>query len=637
MSGTSVLLFAAAVGVLFVAHVVRALRHSFLFSKGELAERFDLLLALSFTYALNTLLPLRIGEIARVLFIAARLRLRVPYVAATVIAERVSDMVVVAGISAAIAMSLGGPTPAARTSAIVLGAAALVAIVGALLVQRAARVRRLVWRLASIFNETIKVGLVECVWTVSQLLTEGPILTARFLTATLGMWTLYLTAFWLFATSVGVALSEVSFALLGAPLQPLFSELFAGGMSRTNIALLAFTSVPIGVVICYGLVRNRREIGRSLRFMQRFGLAPAQLAPPPISRRFRNTDDYALLLVAHFTATNQIVSAFAAEGMEDAVVHRLLPGGSDAVTAVVEVAGALSIRKLAAANAGKKLRVQAQWLRAHEDALSLAHVIGERQLADRYHYDMPFSITARDFYDVIHTASIETSKTVLRGVVEDMARFHEAHALGTASDAVVDAYLEQKVVANVRNVLSYARVAVGNEYVINGEPHRLGDWDCLLDMDWLRAQIRSRHVSSIHGDLTIENIIVCPDRPKGWYIIDPNPENVLDTPLIDWAKLMQSLNLGYEGLNRGGGTTVSGDVIQVALTKSNAYAQLDTFLTSLLESRLGAEGMREVAFHELVNYLRLTPYKIRHAPQKGLAFFACTSILLRRYREATGA
>ena len=41
--------------------------------------------------------------------------------------------------------------------------------------------------------------------------------------------------------------------------------------------------------------------------------------------------------------------------------------------------------------------------------------------------------------------------------------------------------------------------------------------------------------------------------------------------------------------------------------------------------------MREIAFHELVNYLRLTPYKIRHDPHKALTFFACVSILLRRY------
>ena len=45
------------------------------------------------------------------------------------------------------------------------------------------------------------------------------------------------------------------------------------------------------------------------------------------------------------------------------------------------------------------------------------------------------------------------------------------------------------------------------------------------------------------------------------------------------------------------------------------------------------DALREVYFHELVNYLRLTLYKIRQSPTRGLAFFGCTSLLLRRYTE----
>ena len=59
-----------------------------------------LLLALSISYALNAILPLRIGEVVRALFIAARLRLRLPYVLATVVAERYADLWAVALIGA---------------------------------------------------------------------------------------------------------------------------------------------------------------------------------------------------------------------------------------------------------------------------------------------------------------------------------------------------------------------------------------------------------------------------------------------------------------------------------------------------------------------------------------------------------
>jgi len=148
--------------------------------------------------------------------------------------------------------------------------------------------------------------------------------------------------------------------------------------------------------------------------------------------------------------------------------------------------------------------------------------------------------------------------------------------------------------------------------------------------------VPSRAVSVIHGDLTIENIIASPRHDQRWYLIDPNPVNIFDSPLIDWAKLMQSLNLGYETMNRGSSPDFNGSDLRLAMARSNAYAQLHDHLCTLLRAQLGPEAMREIAFHEIVNYLRLLPYRLRHAPDQGLTFFACTSLLLRRYRE-TGA
>jgi hypothetical protein len=97
---------------------------------------------------------------------------------------------------------------------------------------------------------------------------------------------------------------------------------------------------------------------------------------------------------------------------------------------------------------------------------------------------------------------------------------------------------------------------------------------------------------------------------------------------------MQSLNLGYEAMNRGSAFAMSGSDLRLTLARSNAYAQLHDRFVDLLCTHFGPDGMREIAFHELVNYLRLLPYKIRNAPSQGLTFFACASYLLRRYRES---
>ena len=79
--------------------------------------------------------------------------------------------------------------------------------------------------------------------------------------------------------------------------------------------------------------------------------------------------------------------------------------------------------------------------------------------------------------------------------------------------------------------------------------------------------------------------------------------------------------------------SLSENKIDLILSRSHAYSALHDHLKELIISQYGIDTLREVYFHELINYLRLTPYKIRKDPSMGLTFFACTSILLARYLD----
>ena len=247
-------------------------------------------------------------------------------------------------------------------------------------------------------------------------------------------------------------------------------------------------------------------------------------------------------------------------GLGDAVVHRILPGGSDAVAALVEDRGQLLIRKCATGGAGRKLADQARWLRDYAALLPLTSVQDERQIGDFFAYDMPYrNHSAHDLFDLIHGQPLDQSQTVLAQVVDRMVSFHEKTASGEASADLVKAYLRDKVAANAYAIVDFTReVFPSGRYNVNGHEFNLADWACLTDLDWLSQQVRNRQTASIHGDLTIENIIVDPAFPGGWYLIDPNAGNIFNSPLIDWAKLMQSLNLGYEIFNRGSNAVMDG-------------------------------------------------------------------------------
>jgi hypothetical protein len=278
-----------------------------------------------------------------------------------------------------------------------------------------------------------------------------------------------------------------------------------------------------------------------------------------------------------------------------------------------------------------KLHEQARWLRRHRGDLPLADIIAERQDCAQYRYDMPYLASAHDLYEMVHVMPIEASRQILGEVIDHVDRWHQAHIVGLCDKSAVDAYVERKVITNAAAALEFARLQLPERYAINHEAYALSEWSRLLDGDWVASQLRERWTGSIHGDLTIENIIVCPERRPGWYLIDPNPTNLFDTPLIDWAKLMQSLNLGYEALDRGPPARLEDDAIHLMFSRSRTYAELHDELDRLLKARLGDGAYREVVFHELVNYLRLIPYKMRNQPAKAMTFFACASVLLRRY------
>ena len=628
------LLFAAAIAILLLSHVVRAIRLAPLYPAKYHVRRFDVLLGLAIAYAIGTVLPFRVGELVRTSYVSRRCHVRFAYVAATIVVERLSDAICVGLIAVALMFGAILPLGALVPTAALMFAVGFTGLLVAVAIQKSVAARRAVWYIASLFRTNICYAILDFFWALSEIVTGGVAVRSRFLLLTPPMWALYIVSYALFGKAAHYQLQEVVYALLGSPLRPLAIH-WRGTLRQHELAMLVFTLTPVLLIILYGFMRERTSIvrvlnsfvsGRYIGTLDRIG---------PVSVRFKQPSEYQSFLLARFTNRSDLLADFGVSAILDGTVQRLFPGGSDAITALVEVEDNLLIRKFAIGAAGKKLEVQANWLRHHQADLPLVEVIGERSGPDFYCYDMAYFPTAVDFYDVIHTVPPRESEQVLAEVIEHIAHFHQRTYRGLATRETIARYLDQKATRNAEQVLEYTRQwMTGNSstYQLNGQQFDLADWNYLLDPVWLDKQVRDLRTSSVHGDLTIENIIVNASV-RGMYIIDPNPENLFDSPLIDWGKLMQSLHLGYEALNKAPSCKWADGKLSLILTRSHAYDQLYHFARRDLQERFGPEILREVSFHELINYLRLTPYKLRNAPQKGLTFFACTSILLREYLE----
>ncbi len=629
MLSEGIWLYVIASLLLLAGHVIRAARWALLFPNHRVHRRFDLLLGLAIGYTINAIIPWRLGEIARIWFVARRESLQVSYVATTVVAERLTDLIVVSAI-AILALANANhnfwPIPLFPIGLSI----ALISL--CLSIQRFFVIRRSIWIFASVFNDRIRFRIVDFFWTLSEIVVGGVLLKRRFLVTTLGMWCVYLLSYAAFAHASGQSVSEMMFTMIGSPLKPAAEQLMTGDRVAA-LTLLGFTGFPVIGILIYGGIKHSPSIMRLLNARRRYGWYASREAPGNARNRFKAEGEYEYFLVSLFSGDNKVATSFGLEAIDDGTVNRLFAGGSDAITALVEVEQRLLIRKFAVGAAGEKLKAQHDWLvNYRSDAFPLVNIVGDRQKAGFYHYDMPLVVPSNDFYDFIHTNSIDRSQRIMSEVIESVTAFHDRNVGATAEEDLVHKYLKEKAINNVSFILDFAKtIFPGDTYEINGTQFDWKQWNCLLDLEWMSRQIRERLVTVVHGDLTIENIIVSPQQTPNWYIIDPNPENVFNTRLIDWAKLMQSVHLGYEGLNRNFGCITKDNSIQLAFTKSQAYTELHTQLELLIMQRYGADGLREVYFHELVHYLRLTPYKIRHDPKKGVSFFACTSILLSRY------
>ena len=631
LTSAGLMLFIASLTLLLAGHVFRAIRMTTFYASTSGVGRFDLLLSLALGYCVNTFIPARLGELVRVLYIGKRCHIRYAYVAATVVCERLSDALFVGLVCGGLVIAKTLPQPFSRIVMEVGGLAGL-ALMLAYFTRTSRRLRSVIWKLASVFNVRISYGLLDLFWSYSELMSRRQMLRPKYVVLTIVMWAFYASSYLLFGIAAHRSLTLVVSQMLGSPLHSMLDRAIHGQLGSAEYLLLAFGVIPVLVILAFGLFNEKSRFVRVCSSLFRGQFKTWDSGSSLVSEHFKEHSEYDFFLTSLFADEDRRVTGFGLNAIEDAVVHRLFQGGSGAITALVEADDQLLIRKFAIGDLKYKLKSQVDWIQEFQGQLPLVSVLADRTDRAFYRYDMPYSPSAQDFYDVIHTAPIEKSLNLVVDVIETLDEFHSAHESGLATDEMIEDYCSDKIAKNANTILKFVSDLIpGDRFRLNGTDYDLAAWKCLQDLDWLRSQFNDRRLTQIHGDLTIENIIIDPAQPSGWYLIDPNPGNIFDSPFIDWAKLRQSLHLGYEGLNKVVSCNWRGAELSIALTRSHAYDQLHAMVERSLTERLGQDAHREIRFHELVNYLRLTPYKIRQDPTKGIAFFACTSILLRDY------
>ncbi|TAA44344.1 flippase-like domain-containing protein [Pseudoxanthomonas winnipegensis] len=624
--------FVMAVLTLLLSHIIRTIRWRVILSRsGVEVSNTRPLAALSVGYLINTLLPLRLGELVRTGLLSYTVRTRFSTVLATVFVERLIDLAVLILLFVALIGWQAAPRLVSGSLITLLALGTLV-----VLLARSTLARRVALELASLFNENVKSAILHFCYLVTQLLFKPSLLTrGRFWALTVAMWGAALASLGLFAVAAHQDFAVTFLAVYGDATQG----------QPTSLAvlnapwLLAYLTLPIPIILIYAYLSGFNALAglrgglRAISRLEVYGGGELRSR----SQTFNSLGHYNAFLDRHYRGHGGLLSEFEQRGIEDVLVHRVFHGGSGAITALVEVSGKLRVRKFATGALGAKLRIQREWLRNHCAELPLVEILETRADGEDYFYDMAFIGGSRDLYEGIHSEPVGMSTALLDDVIERMSRFHASSACESASDSVVADYIASKVLANYRSIRTEFQDVIALGWIdLNGEPFDLDQLRMMEDPKWFLDRLTDRRQSSIHGDLTIENIMLEGANLESgrWFLIDPNPVNGFQSPLIDFAKLMQSLHLGYEALHKAPRASLVGNRLTVGLHRSFQYESIYRHTVERLTQRLGANGMQQVYLHELINYLRLIPYQLRANREAGLAFFGGLCLLVREFHLA---
>lgn len=623
------LYFLLSILLLLVGHAFRLLRWEQFVRIYERPQRGTMLRGMAGGYAINTILPLHLGDVFRAVFVGRRMKSGVGFALATVIMDRFLDVWFVAlGFGAFVLLGQGGESARAAARYYLLFAVLLAVALVVVVVLRDG-IKRICLAVCGIFNDTLKLdGMVFCWSMINTFKDLRRINLVRLGLNTVLMWVAYLGSYTALAASMTAAgqpmgLVDVFDALFGQSAGDLRVVLPGGVLDGAPAAacagMIAWYLVPL--VLMWLATRLPEKVRGAVN--QATAAAPAgesylNLLPQA------DPQDRAVFLSQYFGLQNKTWVDRFLQMNQDITILQDFSAGSNATTMLCMDKTRTFYRKYAFGADGQKLAEQLHWLRAQQDRLPLCEILRTGKDADCCWYDMTYDPQAVGMFRYLHSNPVEKSAAVLHQVLDTLEEKLYRPTAVPPDPEKIRQYIAKKVDGNLQKLREARTLHDLMEYPtvwINGKEYKnLNQLDWLFAHDRLQGLFSADPVGTIHGDLTIENII-CRTDDKGWYLIDPNTGNLHESPFLDYGKLLQSLHGGYEFMMMTPRVTVQGSHIDFALTRSAAYDALFADLMADLGRRY-PDQLDSILMHEVIHWLRLMPYKLSKDRKRAAMFYA---------------
>lgn len=661
----NVMIVLTAIGLHLIGHWMRARNFQMLLGPVKIIPRAYLFKTLSIGYLFNSLLPLRFGELIKVNMIGKTVHISRIVVLLAVVIERLADiLILVLGfLVLAILTRFSGINQFWWRVVGWMGAMFLVATLSIYVCySQNKRFLRAVGQVARFFNESIKKKMMFSVWTLVYGINImiRKLSVVRYLLSVLIMWLVYLTAVAMilgfYYENTGrikqLMAALAAYLSVSIPSGPAFLGTYHYYFSNIVkdlaekeilLSLSVFTwgliIIPISLIGCWYLIfLNKPEKSMILGFLD--SKDTNEGAEDNFSNKlFRYTDvskELGHFLEEYFNGgeLSRILSGDEIGGKLRVV--RVIAGGSNAITSVVWSRRKKIIRKSVLSPYAEKLKNQYFWLEKRKGGKHIPEVLGFYEDGFSYSFDMKFYQDYIPFFDYIHQNSVSRSEKLIESIIGYLQKEIYKTKKSINSRGVAEKYIKEKVFNKLQDTISLNH-ELGNlvdydKLVINGKSYL--NFGSIMKKILKRGDLMDRlgkfDETTIHGDLTIENILA---RGKDFILLDPNDENLISDEVVDYAKLYQSLHSGYEFLCRLTSSRTEDNSVFFEENVSSKYTGLFSSLNMILKKKLDPKKMSVIKFHEAVHYFRLLTYKARLCPKTLPVFYATGIKLLNEFHN----
>lgn len=614
-----------AIILLIAGHIVKTMRWAQIVGAYETLDHRELLKILSISHAVNVLLPFRVGDFVRIGMSAKKMKNGYSLAIATVISDLYLDIITVSGLFFCLSISGYGneALKAVAHGYVVIFIVLLVCTIVGVFYRK--RIKKIIRKVASVFNEKIEMQILFLLYTTIASFKDiiYRLNKRRLLLYTAGMWMAYFASYAVFSRFLiqcgmnydtqdvfSFIFSENCTTLL------LFSRESGLADSSFIFSIMLYMLIPLGAIwVVLRVAEHKKKM--SNKEVHSFYILP-----------HLNQNDKLAFLETYFSSeSNENINQFLDMNRDNIILDDLSAGSNATTILCMDSTNEIFYRKYAFGREAIKLQEQKQWIEEHKNVLPLPVIKSVRQGIDYFAYDMQYDIETMSLFQYIHLMPKEAGLEVLRKTVEilEIALYNCNKRIASSDE--IENYIENKVNRNIEIIQSGGKyikqLSEYNDLVINGNTYRnLRYYEQVLSLKNLKSVFINDCVSDIHGDLTIENI-VC--RKTGgadsFYLIDPNTGNQLNTPFLDYAKLLQSLHGSYEFLMLVKDVTIKNNEIGFMYTKSEKYSYLQQKYDEILRSNFNEQEIKSIYFHEIVHWIRLLPYKIRKDEKLAVVFY----------------